>query len=1790
MDLKEYYRRKIALILICVMFMVSLLSNDMLYAASASDGPDAASGSAISVTSGSAIDATTGSAIEVTTGPAVVVTPPAIVLKEQEALYFSDTVPDQVDYGTESVDLSVEGGSGTGEVSYHILSGEENAVIENGNQLIIKNAGNVEVEAVKAEDEEYLEASVSKNIEIVKKEVTIQINTSKYRGQQNPDFEEIMVQMIQSSLIDGDSINRVPGGDYLIVYQWGCEQITLPEILCTAKKFSKGTYPVKFSKDRVECGNYSFTFVEGELRIDEFTDKKYVILPDKEGSRLYNQDVTILPDNGYKVLESDSTGGVWESSEDAVDKLIYTEEGEYKVYFHLYNESMNSTSVLFSEEFVIDKTLPDIDYEFDKEQAPVKENYYNAYRTLNISLEDEHFSDELISITVEKDGELTAIPDSEWNTTSKEEKSWAFSIVLEDGEYENLKIVCTDKADNVSETVIGEKFIIDTTPPSMDICFTNNNPVNGNYYNTSRLALVFVNEKNFDPEDMYIEIIKDGEPGTVSGSAITWKKIGNSYGSEILFSKDGKYTLNMKYIDPAGNPANDVSSEEFIIDRTLPEIIVSYDNNDVKNNRFYQNNRTATISIKEKNFNPSDIQISLKKKVGIGIAEEVDLSHLTWEGEDDTYVETIVYDEDAEYIFHISYTDLAGNRNDTLEDDSFVVDKEAPVNLKVQYNNDPVKEFLSGITGGLFFNQSTKVTVFAEDITAGVDQIHYSYIRENGEIQNGILNETEEEAGVYSSSFQIEPEFKGHIEVTIFDRAGNFVSATDEEIVIDSIPPEIHVSYDKRIASGYYNESRTATIQITENNFDVEDVVISVTKGEKEVPELIPSKESWKKVEGKENVYQTTICFDNDGKYQLKISYTDKSLNKGNSYESELFVIDKTRPELSVKYDNNNSAEGNYYNAKRTATITIKEENFSNSEVKVTITAKDIFGKEITVPDISSWDKQGDISTAHIEFAQDAIYTFDIDYTDLAGNKANEYPTDNFVVDTKAPVILSDDMIYKKKNSGSLAKFINYISFGYFCNETVQVSVKSTDETSGMKSIIYYTEDKEKGKSQETTLPLGKEGESVQTITFDIPPNFKGTVYAIGQDYAHNKSTEYTKAKSIIIKKADKNASDTITIKPLTEPNKNGFYNSDVEVALKILEPYSGINKFTYDVGATSPVTVNLEQKEDITYEWNKVVKLDALSNNNNKVGINITYNDNAGNENIIAEKDIKIDVTRPVLDVTYDNNDFLNSTYYCKERTATIQIEELNFNPEDVKITIYKDKELVQNLTPKTDNWKSKGIVHTAYIRFAEDGDYRFQVSYTDLADNEASYEHDDEFTIDLTKPVLQVTFDNNAVLNTSYYKESRQAKVVIQEHNFNPEDVNITMTGSYNGKGIPLPGVSSWNTEGDTHTATISFGNDGDYSLMLDYTDMAGNQIDPFEKQEFTIDTTAPELQITGVEDKHAYNGELKPVIEYTDTNFNTQQVSVSLKGYKKGEVSQKGHAIRMGNGEKIILDIFPILQDMDDFYTLSVKVEDNAGNETEAKLSFSVNRFGSVYSVDDKTEKIRNSYINQEVDLVLMETNVDSLKEYSINYSKDGIIQALHKGQDYKVEQFYESGGWNQYVYTIYSKNFAAEGNYIVMVASSDNAGNLSNNNIKKEEIQFTVDKTKPKATVMGIESGAIYNTETEKARIVVKDNLRLSDVKLSLNGKKVSGWKEESIHNEAGDFSIEIPESNNKQNLEVEFKDAAGNTGSLKVDEFLVTQNRWVQYYNNKKAIYASFGMGGIAIAMIARMLRRRKKIQ
>lgn len=96
------------------------------------------------------------------------------------------------------------------------------------------------------------------------------------------------------------------------------------------------------------------------------------------------------------------------------------------------------------------------------------------------------------------------------------------------------------------------------------------------------------------------------------------------------------------------------------IDTTAPEITVEYDKNDPVNERFYQEARTATVSIKERNFAADDVEFLVTGTDGVRPV----IGEWTSEGTEDETVHRcqVTFSEDGEYIFSVKFQDKAGNQ------------------------------------------------------------------------------------------------------------------------------------------------------------------------------------------------------------------------------------------------------------------------------------------------------------------------------------------------------------------------------------------------------------------------------------------------------------------------------------------------------------------------------------------------------------------------------------------------------------------------------------------------------------------------------------------------------------------------------------------------------------------------------------------------------------------------------------------------------------------------------------------------------------------------------------------------------------------------------------------------------------------------------------------------------------------------------------------------------------------------------------------------------------------------
>ena len=160
--------------------------------------------------------------------------------------------------------------------------------------------------------------------------------------------------------------------------------------------------------------------------------------------------------------------------------------------------------------------------------------------------------------------------------------------------------------------------------------------------------------------------------------------------------------------------------------------------------------------------------------------------------------------------------------------------------------------------------------------------------------------------------------------------------------------------------------------------------------------------------------------------------------------------------------------------------------------------------------------------------------------------------------------------------------------------------------------------------------------------------------------------------------------------------------------------------------------------------------------------------------------------------------------------------------------------------------------------ITYATDGDYTFDITAKDLLGwdaGKADYGNSvapQAFTIDKTKPVINITFDNtdlkNTVNGTEYYDAARVATIQVREHNFGNGDVRKETIEASNpdpSVGLARPGLVGWNNSGDNHTATVSCTADGVYRITFNYTDLAGNVAEQVITPEFVVDTTQPSVE---------------------------------------------------------------------------------------------------------------------------------------------------------------------------------------------------------------------------------------------------------------------------------------------------------------------------------------------------------
>lgn len=516
--------------------------------------------------------------------------------------------------------------------------------------------------------------------------------------------------------------------------------------------------------------------------------------------------------------------------------------------------------------------------------------------------------------------------------------------------------------------------------------------------------------------------------------------------------------------------------------------------------------------------------------------------------------------------------------------------------------------------------------------------------------------------------------------------------------------------------------------------------------------------------------------------------------------------------------------------------------------------------------------------------------------------------------------------------------------------------------------------------------------------------------------------------------------------------------------------------------------------------------------------------------------------------------------------------------------------------------------------------GNYYINGSKT--AESEASHytgDANDDFTIDQTKPVVSVRFDNNNVRNGKYFSAGRTATITVTEHNFSTENVEMTATNATVGGSAS----EGWSQNGDVWTKAVTFDpQDAVCEFSISVTDLAGNTCtndevnygDSAAHGEFVIDQVNPTLNITGT-DASPYADDCAPGFTAHDTNMSaeyTMTLDRTVRASRNENVSDRfltrDSVSVTGTDINAVFHTITQEAENDGIYVLNVTATDMAGNSSQATATFTVNRHGSFYVFNEALADVVNAKYVQKADgsYQVTEYNASPLVADSVKIEiyRDGqLVTTLTPAIGAGV---IGASGLYEYTYDLPAEHFAQNGRYRVALSSVDEAKNESDNTkLDDALLEFTVDSVAPEITMIkGLEKG-IVNAKSLDFTASVMDTYGIASVQILVDGKVVKEYVTQEAYDKLTadgrtldheyavltntlDFNAEctLLESSSRQHVVIVVTDMAGNVTQTDSKDFapaydfhdsvLVSTNFWARYTHNVWALIVT----GVVILAVA----------
>ena len=1277
---------------------------------------------------------------------------------------------------------------------------------------------------------------------------------------------------------------------------------------------------------------------------------------------------TVSENGTYNIKVKDGLGNISEATVIVVDKIDKAAP-----------ERVVKPSV--AKQVVDETTFANItDYAYEAENTGAI-LYYDTDASVEVSITEANFESEddvNANITI-TDNDTKIIPES-W--TNKDGKWTATITITGEGDH-IIKIAGKDKAGNPLSDYESQKIVIDTSNPTINVSYSNKdvkNTIEGReYFDSKQVATIKITERNFRADNVVAKVkAKDIFGNNISifdsydednnvtyykeylanrdnwyyltiddelTKDITLAADPNLHIAEITFEADANYTLEIEYEDLAKLPST-YGPDYFTVDTVAPtNLNIEYDGSILANIvstltfGLYQPDVIVKISATDATAGIESFKLSVQKQ-GLDAATDIELPTGLVLNADGT-----VKEGTPGFISNVVSTQETADKVEL----SFKV----PANFRGRFIIENVTDLSKNPTVDEY-NDNTVVVVDSKEPTR-----------------------------------------------TVTYTPNRIVDADPKELT--DIKPEDYKEGDDVIF--YYNKSAVVTFEIKEANFDLS----LLDDSDKPVIKVNDSPVNVEWTNNKD-VWTSTYTITGEGDYQVEMTYSDKSENEMIAYKSPKIVIDEHKPLINVSYSNKdikNTIEGReYFDSKQVATIEIVEDNFRADDVVINVKAKDVLGKNVDVAaftfdqsnNVTEYLKQGqnrdnwspyDVGIRRtdktfvldITYDEDANYTFEIDYEDLATNQADKSDPYYFTVDKTDPECVEVKYSETVDGKNIIEKILNAITFGsIYYNEQMEVTITAKDDISGINHFVYSYEINDNvskvnaellnqtiAEALEKSPIVRDENSSNFTAKFNIPKDaltavnqFNGTVHFTAFDRSERESKQFTGKSTIVVDNIKPTASVTFN-DPVQKVNDISYYSGNIDTTIVINEA----NFYSEDVkvvvtknGTEIPVKVDWKDNSVDVHTGTFTLTEDG------DYVVKVTYVDRSTNEMTpFTSNQLTIDTKDPVINVSNIKHQSANN----KETIGfTISVTDTNIALDSFKPTLnavikkengknsYTYETIAINLGDASETKNAEGDTVYSYTveNLEVDGFYSLECTAVDYANHSVSLINTDtdnggngevetvNFSVNRDGSVFWIE-TNPDELNGKYVN----GEVTITLHEVNVDEVDVlagketvlTLNDGTSGTDIVLTeknydknrhvGAGGWYETVYT-LRNDNFDHDGVYSFNIITYDRAGNSNVNTKTDEgtisFTLDRTKPVISANIQNNQRVNDTEFWVEFEVTETNLDDKTIDVNL-------IDNNGKTVDT-SVESLGYNEYKFLVGSGYNYSVQISAKDLAGNESE------------------------------------------------------------------------------------------------------------------------------------------------------------------------------------------------------------------------------------------------------------------